>query len=41
MSTSDVVDVLQQMRSSGLFSGGIGKYTSFVHVDTRGHNADW
>lgn len=23
------------------FKGGIGKYQTFVHLDTRGHNADW
>jgi uncharacterized protein YcbK (DUF882 family) len=23
------------------FAGGVGKYPSFVHVDTRGYNADW
>ena len=24
-----------------IFKGGIGKYPSFVHVDTRGYNANW
>ena len=23
------------------FKGGIGRYGSFVHIDTRGYNADW
>ncbi|MBT8044411.1 MAG: DUF882 domain-containing protein [Verrucomicrobiae bacterium] len=23
------------------FEGGIGTYNSFVHIDTRGYNADW
>ncbi len=23
------------------FKGGLGKYPTFVHVDTRGHNATW
>ena len=23
------------------FKGGVGQYSSFVHVDTRGYNADW
>lgn len=32
---------LRDMRSAGLFKGGIGTYASFVHVDTRGSNADW
>jgi lysozyme family protein len=33
--------VLKQMRADNLFQGGIGLYGSFVHVDTRGWNADW
>lgn len=34
--------VLHQMRDGEkLFQGGIGLYTDFVHVDTRGWNADW
>lgn len=24
-----------------VFKGGIGRYATFVHLDTRGHNADW
>ncbi|WP_454651868.1 D-Ala-D-Ala carboxypeptidase family metallohydrolase [Bradyrhizobium liaoningense] len=32
---------LHQMRNEGFFSGGIGLYRGFVHVDTRGFNADW
>ena len=32
---------LRRMRSEGLFRGGIGVYETFVHVDTRGTNADW
>jgi hypothetical protein len=23
------------------FKGGIGRYATFVHLDTRGHNSDW
>jgi uncharacterized protein YcbK (DUF882 family) len=23
------------------FAGGIGIYSTFVHIDTRGHNTDW
>ena len=26
---------------SFIFKGGVGRYPSFVHVDTRGNNADW
>ncbi len=33
--------VVRQLRQSGMFKGGIGVYSSFVHVDTRGANADW
>ena len=33
--------VAQQLRGEGLFSGGIGLYGTFVHVDVRGYNADW
>jgi hypothetical protein len=33
--------ILTEMRSEGLFRGGIGKYRTFVHVDVRGKNADW
>jgi lysozyme len=33
--------IAQQLRGEGLFSGGIGLYGSFVHVDVRGYNADW
>lgn len=35
----------QQLRTDGsqerMFKGGVGVYPSFVHVDTRGTNADW
>ncbi|MEM8838832.1 MAG: D-Ala-D-Ala carboxypeptidase family metallohydrolase, partial [Pseudomonadota bacterium] len=39
--TGDWAAVAKQLRSEGLFEGGIGIYNSFVHVDTRGHRADW
>ncbi len=29
------------IRSEGKFRGGVGLYPEFVHVDTRGRNADW
>ncbi|MCH7471588.1 hypothetical protein IIA79_01355 [bacterium] len=36
---------LKLMRSAGMFSGGIGTYRAFVHLDTRGifgmRNATW
>jgi uncharacterized protein YcbK (DUF882 family) len=32
---------LREHRAAGAFQGGIGVYRTFVHVDTRGTNADW
>ncbi len=32
---------LEKLRREGAFKGGIGVYDTFVHVDTRGYNADW
>lgn len=40
-SPADWASMLRAMRQEGLFRGGIGIYPSFVHVDTRGSNADW
>ncbi len=36
-----VSKVARSIRSRGKFAGGVGRYSSFTHVDTRGHNADW
>jgi hypothetical protein len=33
--------VLLDLRREGMFKGGLGLYRSFVHLDTRGHNATW
>ncbi len=38
---SEWAGALREMRSSGMFQGGIGVYSTFVHVDTRGTNVDW
>lgn len=38
---SDWAAILKSMRAVGDFSGGIGVYSTFVHVDTRGTNQDW
>lgn len=32
---------LKDLRAAGWFRGGVGVYRTFVHVDTRGTNADW
>ena len=34
-------EFLHAKRREGVFRGGIGVYKTFVHVDTRGTNADW
>ncbi len=36
-----VAAMARAMRSAGLFKGGVGRYGSFTHIDTRGANADW
>ncbi len=33
--------VARRLRRAGHFKGGVGRYSTFTHVDTRGHNADW
>jgi len=33
--------VARHLRDKRKFKGGVGRYSSFVHVDTRGYNADW
>lgn len=40
-SPRQVAAVVREMRSKGLFRGGVGRYSSFTHLDTRGINADW
>ena len=36
-----VAAMARAMRATGLFQGGVGRYRSFTHIDTRGTNADW
>jgi lysozyme len=33
--------LLLDLRREGAFKGGLGLYRSFVHLDSRGHNATW
>lgn len=40
-SPGKVAAMLREMRSAGVFRGGVGRYSSFTHVDTRGSNRDW
>ena len=32
---------LVKFRQAGAFRGGLGRYSTFVHLDTRGENATW
>jgi hypothetical protein len=38
---STVASMARRLRDRGYFRGGIGRYWSFTHVDTRGTNVDW
>ncbi|MCW1921479.1 D-Ala-D-Ala carboxypeptidase family metallohydrolase [Luteolibacter arcticus] len=41
VATSTVAQTARTLRSSGLFRGGVGRYSTFTHIDTRGQNVDW
>lgn len=34
-------DMACKLRDEGFFKGGIGLYSNFIHIDTRGRNATW
>ncbi len=36
-----VSSMARDLRRAGLFQGGIGRYSGFTHLDTRGTNVDW
>lgn len=36
-----VAALARKLRGMGIFRGGVGLYPDFVHIDTRGRNADW
>ena len=36
-----IANVLRKWRSQGKFTGGIGLYPKFVHLDTRRTSVDW
>lgn len=38
---STVAQTARTLRSRGMFRGGVGRYSGFTHVDTRGQNVDW
>jgi hypothetical protein len=38
---STVTSLARKLRGQGVFAGGVGGYSGFTHVDTRGTNVDW
>ena len=40
-SSDEAFEMAKLMREEGLFTGGIGWYPSFIHIDTRGYQATW
>jgi hypothetical protein len=40
-SARQVSAATRSLRDRGLFKGGVGSYSSFTHIDTRGANANW
>lgn len=39
--SSRVAATARNLRDRGLFKGGVGRYGSFTHIDTRGTNVNW
>lgn len=40
-SAHNVTAAARSLRDRGLFKGGVGSYSSFTHIDTRGQNVNW
>jgi uncharacterized protein YcbK (DUF882 family) len=40
-SPRNVAAMADRLRGKRYFKGGIGRYSSFTHIDTRGENVDW
>jgi len=40
-SSKSAFDMAVKLRDEGFFKGGIGLYSNFIHIDTRGRNATW
>jgi hypothetical protein len=36
-----VAKAAESLRTGGFFAGGIGRYPTFTHIDTRGKSVDW
>lgn len=41
MAPSLVTATARQLRDLGLFRGGVGGYSDFTHIDSRGQNVNW
>ncbi len=41
MSPAEAFERLMKYRNASVFRGGLGLYSTFVHIDTRGSNATW
>lgn len=40
-STARVAAIARRVRDQGYYKGGVGRYSTFTHIDTRGNNVDW
>ncbi len=40
-SARNVTASTRSLRDRGLFKGGVGSYSNFTHIDTRGENVNW
>lgn len=40
-SPQTVYNILLERRREGKWTGGLGLYPTFVHIDTRGYNTNW
>ncbi|MDF1751890.1 MAG: D-Ala-D-Ala carboxypeptidase family metallohydrolase [Verrucomicrobiales bacterium] len=40
-SPKEAARAAKKLRDKGIFKGGIGVYSTFIHIDTRGKNANW
>ncbi len=40
-SARNVSHAARSLRDRGLFKGGVGSYSTFTHIDTRGTNVNW
>ena len=37
----EALEEARKMQCEGIFKGGLGLYSTFIHLDTRGSNAIW